>query len=153
MTHQEQLWGHVVEYLNSKNWKYETTKQNGIITLGMNLKSKLSSCRGIIIVSETEIQAITACPVKASPDVYGSVVEFLTRANYDLRIGKFEFDYSDGEIRYQCCLPCNETVPSFEDVQRCVTMGFLMFNKYGDGLVKTLMGYGDPEADIKAIRG
>lgn len=143
----------MAEYLNSKDWKYETTKQKGVITLSASLKSKLSSCRGVISVSETEIQSLTACPIKASRDVYGSVVEFLTRANYGLRIGKFEFDYSDGEIRYQCCLLCYETVPSLEDVQRCVTMGFLMFNKYGDALVKNLMGFGSPEADIKEIEG
>lgn len=44
-------------------------------------------------------------------------------------------------------------VPSLGDVERCVDMGSLMFKRYGDGLVKNIMGFGNPAADIEAIEG
>lgn len=152
MTHQEQLLTRMVEYLDSKGLKYELNAQKDMINFSADIKSKLSGCREFIGIGETELQFFTVCPLKASRDVYGSVVEFLTRANYGLKVGSFEFDYSDGEIRYQYCLPCHETIPSMEDVQRCVLIGFQMFNVFGDGLLRNLMGFGDPEADIKAVK-
>ena len=79
------------------------------------------------------------------------MAEFLTRANFGLKIGKFELDYNDGEVRYQAILPCSEGVPPIKDVERVVDMGFLMFQRFGDGLIKNLMGFGNPAEDIKAI--
>ncbi len=152
MSHKEQLFNRVVEYLDSQNWNYDLDdSEKGIIRFGMNLGSKLKNCRIIVVVSEKDIQSIAVCPINASKDVYDNVVEFLTRANYGLKLGKFEFDYSDGEIRYQYCLACGGAVPSLADVERCVDVGYFMLKMYGDGLAKNLMGFGNPEADIKEI--
>lgn len=153
MTHKEQLLSRAVEYLDSQNWHYDLDAEKGVIKFGLNIDSKLKNCRMFILVEEDNIQSFAVCPMNASKDVYGNVVEFITRANYGLKLGNFEFDYSDGEIRYQCCMACGGGVPSLVDVERCIDIGFIMLQRYGDGLVKNLMGYGNPEADIKAIEG
>ena len=46
---------------------------------------------------------------------------------------------------------CPETVPSLKEVEFGVDVGYLMLQRYGDGLAKNLMGFGNPEMDIKAI--
>ena len=79
------------------------------------------------------------------------MVEFITRANYGTKLGKFEFDYRDGEVRYQTCLPSREGTPSMKDIEFCVDCGMLMLQRYGDGLVKNIMGFGNPEKDIEEI--
>ena len=43
-------------------------------------------------------------PVKAPEEVRAAVAEYITRANYGLRIGNFEMDYTDGEVRYKSSL-------------------------------------------------
>lgn len=153
MTHQEVLYNRTVEYLDSQNWHYSLEEDDGIIRFGLNINSKIKNCRITILVTEKEIQTFSTCPINASEDAYPAVVEFITRANYGLKVGKFEFDYRDGEVRYQSCLPCSESVPPLKDVERCVDIGSLMFQRYGNGLVKSLMGFGNPEADIKEIEG
>ena len=45
----------------------------------------------------------------------------------------------------------NNISGSPQDVERVVDMGFLMFQRFGDGLIKNLMGFGNPAEDIKAI--
>lgn len=153
MTHKEQLLSRAVEYLDSQNWHYDLDANKGVIQFNLKIDSKLKNCRMFIFVGEKDIQTYAVCPINASKDVYGNVVEFITRANYGLKLGNFEFDYSDGEIRFHCCMACGGSVPSLMDVERCVDVGFFMLQRYGDGLVKNLMGYGNPEADIKAIEG
>ena len=146
------LFQRVVEYLDSQHWKYKIGgSDNDIAELNMSLKSKINSCRLVVTASDTEIQAFAFCPIKASEDCFANVVEFITRANYGLKVGKFEFDYRDGEVRYQACLSCREGIPSLKDVEFTVDVTFLMLQRYGDGLVKNLMGFGNPEQDIKAI--
>ena len=154
MSHQQKLIQRVMEYLDSQNWHYDCKgENNNIFSFGLNIKCKLNNCRVLISVSDKEIQTYAVCPINATPDVYANVVEFITRANYGLKVGNFEFDYSDGEVRYQSCLICSGSVPSLEDVERCVDVPFFMMQRYGDGLVKNLMGFGNPEADIKQIEG
>lgn len=152
MAHKDKLMQRVVEYLDSQNWHYDITGDNNhIVKFGLNITGKLKNCRMFIIVSEKDIQSIAVAPINATEDVYDDVVEFLTRANYGLKLGNFEFDYSDGEVRYQSCMVCGGGVPTLDDVERVVDIPFLMLQRYGDGLVKNLMGFGDPESDIKEI--
>lgn len=41
----------------------------------------------------------------ASPEVHGELLEAVARANYGLRVGGFNMDYRDGEIRFQTEVP------------------------------------------------
>lgn len=149
MTHLEALKNRACEYLDSQNWNYDV--DDNVIVFGMSINSKLNSCRVMIIISEREIQTYALAPVKASPENYADVVEFITRANFNLKLGKFEFDFGSGKVRFQTCLVCVDTVPGLKDVERAVDTSLLMLDHYGDGLIKNMMGYGNPEADIRAI--
>lgn len=152
VSRKEMLFSKVVEYVNSQNWKYTIKgSDRDILELTMGLKGKINNCRMIVTASEKEIQAFAVAPIKASSDSYGDVVEFITRANYGLKIGKFEFDYRDGEVRFQSCLPCREGVPSLKDIEITVDVTMLMLQRYGDGLIKNMMGFGNPEQDIAQI--
>lgn len=140
------------DYVESQGWKYKMIGNGGdVIEINMGIDSKLKKCRLLVIVSDRDIQSIAVSPLNASEDTYGDVVEFLTRANYGLKVGNFEFDYSDGEVRYQSILSCIEGAPSMRDVERIVDMPILMMQRYGDGLVKNMMGYGNPKDDIEEI--
>jgi len=150
-TRRDMLFNKVIEYLDSQKWKYTIKGNRDFIEFNMGLKGKISSCRIVVLASENEIQSIAFAPIKASQDNFANVIEFITRANYGLKVGKFEFDYRDGEVRYQSCLPCREGMPSMKDIEFVVDLPMLMLQRYGDGLVKNLMGFGSPEADIRAI--
>ena len=44
---------------------------------------------------------VSRCPVFVPEEGRAAAMEFLTRANFGLRIGHFEFDLDDGEVRYK----------------------------------------------------
>ena len=153
MTRKDLLKEALVEYLDSQNWRYTVREDNDtvfIASLGMNIDCRLKSCDLLVIASESDIQSIGSAPINADEEDYDTVVEYITRANRGLKIGKFEFDYRDGEVTYQAALSCIETDPAQRDIERTVDMPVIMLERYGDGLAKALMGFGDPEADIKA---
>ena len=154
VTHKEQLIQRTREYLDSQNWHYELMgEENGHFIIRMGLHNRLQRCTMLIVVNEKEIQTAAVSPISATEDVYADVVEYITRANHGLKIGKFEFDYEDGEVSYQSSLSCIQSVPDIKDVERVVDMPFLMLERYGNGLVKNLMGFGNPKEDIREVEG
>ena len=139
----------IVEYVKSQNWKYSV--EGNFVKFNMSLKSKIGKAYNTVVAGETEIQCYAMCPINAKPEDYANVVEYITRANYGLKLGNFEFDYRDGEVRYHTCLRSTDGIPSLTEVEWIVDMPMLMLDKYGDGLAKNLMGFGDPEKDIAEI--
>ena len=147
MAQKDILMRKTIEYLDSQGWRY--SRDDNRITFSLNLSSRLSRCNMVIQVIDAGIYACGTCPLNASKDVYNTVVEYITRANYGMTLGCFEFDYRDGEISFRDFLVAKEGVPSIKDIERVVDTPFLMMRKYGDGLVKSLMGFGDPERDVE----
>ena len=153
LSRRDQIFNRVIEYLDSQKWKYNIRGDREFIEFNMGLKGKINSCRMVVLVSEKEVQSIAFAPLKASQDAFANTIEFITRANYGLKVGKFEFDYEDGEVSYQSSLSCIQSVPDIKDVERVVDMPFLMLERYGNGLVKNLMGFGNPKEDIREVEG
>lgn len=143
----------LISYLDSQGWHYEVRRDDGeryVARIGFNIGNRLKSIEILAIADSSAIQSIGVSPINADRGDYDKVVEYITRANYGLKIGNFEFDYSDGEVRFQSILFNKVGQPNQQNIEIIVDMPYHMFDRYGDGLVKALMGFGDPEADIAA---
>lgn len=143
----------LISYLDSQGWHYTVRKDDDgryVARMGFNVGNRLKSIDILVIADASAIQSIGVSPINADRDDYDMVVEYITRANYGLKVGNFELDHDDGEIRYQTCLTSYAGQPNPENIELIVDMPYHMFKKYGNGLVKALMGVGDPEADIAA---
>lgn len=153
MAHQEALFNIVKQYLDSQGWNYTSDINRYRFDFSMGIGGKLNSCRMIIAAEDNGIVFLAFSPLNADEASRASVAEYLTRANYGLKSGNFEMDYSDGEIHYKNYLRCSETIPSLSEVEFTTDICFLMFKKYGDGLAKNLFGFGDPARDYDAAEG
>ena len=135
----------VREYLNSQNWHFDYNAEKSYFRLGMNLKSKLKSCEVIIRIREDSFTVYAISPISADDNTKSAVAEYLTRANYGLKVGNFEMDYSDGEVRYKCHQECGSAAPAQDVVETVVDLSFLMMQRYGDGLLAVIFGVATPE--------
>lgn len=155
MTRKEMYTRKTLDFLERKDLKYQALEpDNSVLSLYMSMRScRLNTCRLLISLSDEALHSIAVCPINATPAVYDNVVEFITRANHGLKTGCFEFDYEDGEVRYRTHLHLTEGEPCDEDIEHYIIMPFIMMRRYGDGLVKNLMGFGNPEQDIAEIEG
>ena len=144
----------VIECLKARKFRYTVQRDDEKIlhiTMNMMMNGKLNSCVMHVFANPTDIEAVCVCPIKATEDVRSQVAEYITRANCMLTFGSFRLDYRSGEVRFACALSAIEGTPSLKDVDCTIAIPFLMMNRYGDGLVKSLMGYGNPEEDLAAI--
>jgi hypothetical protein len=92
-------------------------------------------------------------PVKIPLDVRPMADEFITRANYGLRIGNFEMDYEDGEIRYKASLDFEgaELTPSL--IKNVIYPAVQTLDHYLPGLMSVVYGSKTPQEAIADIEG
>lgn len=154
VTQAELLMQCVEECLKAQGLVYEMVGTNrDIFELSLDLRSKIKTCRVLIFTEDDAITVYAICPVNADASSMADVAEFITRANYGLRASRFDLDYSDGEVRHKSCLLCTAGIPSMQDVKKVIAFPVVAMERYGDGLLKNILGFGNPAEDIKEIKG
>ena len=142
----------VRKYLDEDDWKYDYDANKHIIRLGAATRSKLRSIHYGIRFNEGGYTVYGIAPMNADEDTRSSVMEYITRVNFNLRNGNFELDLSDGEVRYKCYVPTKDLdeIPQII-IEESLIVPILMYNTYGDGLAALIMGFSDPVTEIEKV--
>ena len=88
---------------------------------------------------------------KSNKITYKQMMEYITRANYGLRIGNFEMDLRDGEIFYKTAGVFSDGIPVNEEIRRLVQVGIRMAEKYGQGFHDVMYLGKSPAETVAAI--
>jgi hypothetical protein len=90
-------------------------------------------------------------PVHVPVNMRPAVAEFITRANYGLRIGNFEMDFDDGELRYKSSIDFEgvELVPGL--IRNTIYPAAQTMDRYLPGILSVIFGGKSPEEAIAAI--
>jgi len=98
------------------------------------------NCFAVVRPDIEQFMFYAVYPIKADDPVRPSVVEFITRANYGLRIGNFEMDYGDGEVRFKVSVDFEGVELQPRMVQTMVHAVFITSNHYIPGLMRVMYG-------------
>jgi hypothetical protein len=91
--------------------------------------------------------------IKVPEESRMAVAEFITRANYGLRIGNFELDYSDGEVRYKSSLDLEGEALAPNLIRNALYPAVQTMDSYLAGLMKVSFGGRTPFEAIDEIEG
>ena len=140
----------VREYLDKNDWKYEFEAERRTIRAGVSVNSKIQSVKLGVTFKEMGYTVYAIAPINADEQTRPTVMEYITRANYGVRNGNFEMDLRDGEIRYKSYVPTAglDVIPD-DIIEESFLIPPTMFNRYGNGLAALMMGFSDPETEIK----
>ena len=134
--------------LEQKGVKYYT-KEN-VINFSINIGEIIGSLKLTIHILDDSYVSYATLNNKAAPENYCNIAEYLHRANFGLAFGNFEMDYFDGEIRYKYAVEIdNHNNISNHILDKCVLLPCLMFDRYGSGMMKLMLGVGTPEELIQ----
>jgi hypothetical protein len=81
------------------------------------------------------------------------MAEFITRANYGMRIGNFEMDFSDGELRYKSSIDVEDDRLSSPLVKHMIYPNVLMMDKYLPGIMAIIYAGKSPQQAVEEIEG
>ena len=152
MANMETMIDLVRDTLDGDDWKYEYDDARKLIRTGVSLNCKLQSVKIIIHFNEGGYTTLATAPMKADEQYRASVAEYITRANYGLKNGNFEMDFSDGELRYKVYTNYKGlNMLSKEVILDSIMIPPLMFERYGDGLAALLFGFSDAKTEIEKV--
>ena len=124
----------------------------GSFSFNMQLACQLST-NIIIRIGENSFTTMAVCPVRPDTSdtaLMASVAEFVCRANFGMKNGCFEMDFTDGELRYKCYGPCDDRVPSQELIREGIAVPAMMLRRYSLGILGVLYSGVDPASAVKA---
>jgi hypothetical protein len=89
------------DWLEEDDWHPQQLDDQMIYRTFFAGKNGDMRCYAQIVPDMEQFLFYVVASTRAPEEVRLAVAEFLTRANYGMRIGNFELDYSDGEVRYK----------------------------------------------------
>ena len=141
------------QFLTDDDWKYTFDEDIGLFRFTFSINSKLKQLLYDIKVNDDEYMVYANCsvgPEKDDKELMTKLAEFFCRANYGLRIGCFEMDMNDGEIRYKVCVDCDgDSEPTEEIIKNSIIVPAYMFDRYGNGMLEVIFAGKDPEQAVK----
>lgn len=91
--------------------------------------------------------------IKVAEEMRPAVAEYLTRANYGLRIGNFEMDFSDGEVRYKSSIDFEGEKLTDNLIRNAIYPAVHNMDDYLPGLLKVAYGGKSPAEAIQEVEG
>jgi hypothetical protein len=140
-------------YLDDDEWFPRRIDGKYAYSMSYSGKNGDLRCYAIVRVDLEEFLFYAVAPVKVPEEVRQAVAEYLTRANYGLRIGNFELDYSDGEVRYKSSIDFEGQMLSSNLIRNAIYPAVHTMDRYLTGLLRVSFGGATPHEAIEEVEG
>jgi hypothetical protein len=138
-------------YLDDDEWFPRRIEGKYAYSMSYSGKNGDLRCYAIVRVDLEEFLFYAVAPVKVPEEVRMAVAEYLTRANYGLRIGNFELDYSDGEVRYKSSLDFEGQSLTPDLIRNAIYPAVHTLDRYLSGLLRVSFGGATPHEAIEEV--
>lgn len=139
------------QFLKDDDWPYERDDEKNILKSGIG-GGDVNFRVFIQAMDEADqLMVYTYSPNNVPEEKRLAAAEFVTRANYGLKIGNFEMDMSDGEVRYKASIDVEGAGLCTTMVKNLLGVGAAMMMRYHPGLMKLIYGDDSAEACIREV--
>ena len=145
------LFSTLIDYMEEEEWKYEILEGETIIRFHFKGRAGRLLCYGEVDEEKYWLIFYSYMPVNAPPDKMATVAEFLSRANRGMRIGNFELDFDDGEIRYKTSLDVEGGELTNKMIDNLLRANLHTMDRYFTGLMELIYGEKAASEIIKRI--
>ncbi|MGC9521979.1 MAG: YbjN domain-containing protein [Anaerolineae bacterium] len=141
------------EFLRDDGWHPQQLEDRTIFRVYFSGDHGDVRCYAQIRVDLEQFLFYVIAPVKAPEEVRADVAEYITRANFGLRIGNFELDYRDGEVRYKSSLDFEGETLTPGLIKHAIYPAVHTMDFYLPGLLAVMYGNKTPAEAITDIEG
>ncbi len=147
------LFDTVAQFFREDDWHFQQLEGRTILRMGFKGDSGSWACYARVIEDQQRFVFYSVLETNVPPDKRQAIAEYLTRANYGLRIGNFEMDFSDGEVRYKTGIDVEGGELTQKMWSNLVYVNCLMMDRYLPGIMSVIYAGTSPEAAIAKIEG
>jgi hypothetical protein len=136
----------LIDYLESKDFNYTSFPEEQRLSLTMSGKNANYRFAARITHEGEYIQVTSYYPFYVREEkLRPSVAELITRANYNMPIGKFEMDMKDGEVRFHVTHINDGSVPPIQIIERLFMTSYFTIDRYFPALMQHIHAGYTPE--------
>lgn len=132
------LFSALIDYMEEEEWKYEILEGETIIRFNFKGSSGRVLCYGEVDEAKCWLTFYSYMPVNVPTDKMTDAAEFVCRANRGMRIGNFELDFEDGEIRYKTSIDTEGGELTTKMVDNLLRANLSAINRYFGGLMELI---------------
>ncbi|MGD8626060.1 MAG: YbjN domain-containing protein [Anaerolineae bacterium] len=141
------------DFLEEDGWHPQRVEDRTIYRMGFSGDNGTTTCFAQIRIDLEQFLFYVLAPMKVAEGARLAVAEYLTRANYGLRIGNFEIDFSDGEVRYKSSLDFEGTTLTPQLIKMAIYPAVQTMDRYLAGLMAVAYGGKAPAEAIEEVEG
>jgi hypothetical protein len=141
----------VGEFMAGDGWHPQVIEDNYVYRAYFMGTNGQVDCYAQVRIDLEQFLFYVVMPMRAPAQVRPAVAEFLTRANYGLRIGNFEMDYTDGEVRYKSSLDFEGETLTPGLIRNTMYPGVQTMDRYLPGILSVIYGGKTPEEAVEEI--
>ncbi len=143
----------VTKFFNDDEWYFMQLGGKPILQMTFQGKNGKWTCYAQVNEEQYLFFFYSVCPVNTPEEKRPVVAEFITRANYGMKIGNFEMDYNDGEVRYKTSVDVENDRLSTVLISNLVYANVWTMDRYLSGLLSVIYSDVTPAEAIQKIEG
>ncbi|MEN9935191.1 MAG: hypothetical protein RLZZ387_1770 [Chloroflexota bacterium] len=140
-------------FLNDDGWFPQPVEDSHCYRMSYNGESGELRCYALVRVDLEQFIFYAVAGVKVPADRRPEVAEFITRANYGLRIGNFELSFEDGEVRYKSSIDFEDETLTNSLIRNVIYPAVRIMDEYLPGLLRVAFGGLSADDAISEIEG
>lgn len=140
-------------FLKEDDWK--PIRSDKFLGFNYAMQGKNAKFSGVAFINPDKhfLVFYAVLPVRIPEEKRAEIAFFLTRANYNMMIGNFELDLSDGEVRYKSALDFEGFLLNPSLIKNAIYPTATMMDKYYPGIMSILYGGKSAEEAIAEVEG
>jgi hypothetical protein len=141
----------LIQHLDERDVKYMANSDTRSIYA--EFRGEVGTYRIIAAVdAEADLfQVFGYAPVRVPDGARPSIAETLVRANYGLKVGKFEMDWNDGELRFQAAQILSDGNLDDDVIGRLMGTTIAMLDMYLPAVMSVIYGNELPQDAIRCV--
>jgi hypothetical protein len=141
------------QFFRENSWSFMESQDKTGLMLKFGGRSGKWNCYAEAREPRGQLVFYSYAPVDVPEASYSAVIEYLTRANFGLGIGDFEFNFLSGTVQFKTSIDVTgeESNLSLNLIKHLVFTNVVTMDKYLPGLQSVLEGKTTPEQAIARI--
>ncbi|MFN0049693.1 MAG: YbjN domain-containing protein [Cytophagales bacterium] len=141
----------VKAFLLSQGWQYSQPDTKNTFLFGLTLEKGKFQCYLQVDEEEFSLSFYSFIGVNCPENKLIALSELLNRINYEVFLGNFEMDFTDGEIRFKTNLSFASITPSLPLIEELIFTNLNTIDKYYDSTLAVMFKEIDPSEAIKLV--
>ncbi|NEQ54042.1 MAG: YbjN domain-containing protein [Leptolyngbya sp. SIO3F4] len=128
----------MLTFFSDDDWAFTKLKGESTLQLGFENEHGRWNCYAVARDNESQFLFYSIYPTTVPEHQRSTITEYLTRANYGIVQGNFDFDFDSGEIRYKTSLDTTYLSINSKAIQQLVYTNVTIMGHYLPGILAIL---------------